>query len=307
MEILINMLCALLVRFLPIGMILLIILLCELYFKIFLKIRNKIYELETYKDIETLHRDFNCTYNPSALSILINNELTLKSISADIMNLYAKKILDIEETLKDGKKECKIKVNVMNTDNLEISESDKYILNTIFKEKDDFDFNIWKEKVNNEYNNLNFSKLYKKFNLASYFKMLFKAYLILSLIYFFILKDIKDALLWSVFTTSLFFSIMSIIFSFKEKETNKRRYLNKNGKNELKKWIKLKKFIQEYTLIGEKNIKDIVIYEKYIPYAVVLDINNNYKGTIYSIFSEEAEKLLKEIKGPNIIDKNLTF
>ena len=39
---------------------------------------------------------------------------------------------------------------------------------------------------------------------------------------------------------------------------------------------KFKRFIKNYTLIKDRKIEEIIIYEKYIPYAMVLGINKEY-------------------------------
>ena len=48
--------------------------------------------------------------------------------------------------------------------------------------------------------------------------------------------------------------------------------------------MKFKRFIQEYTLLKERSIEEIAIYESYIPYAIALDVNVQYKNTSFDIF-----------------------
>ena len=55
--------------------------------------------------------------------------------------------------------------------------------------------------------------------------------------------------------------------------------LNRKGKDELIKWIKFKKFIKEYSLIKDRKIEEVVLYEKYIPYAMALGINKEYNSS----------------------------
>lgn len=61
--------------------------------------------------------------------------------------------------------------------------------------------------------------------------------------------------------------------------------LNTTGKAELKKWFKFEKFIKDYTLIKEKIFQDIVLYEQFIPYAVAIGVNKNYKDTLFNVFN----------------------
>ena len=82
--------------------------------------------------------------------------------------------------------------------------------------------------------------------------------------------------------------------------------LNSKGKEEFKKWMKFKKFMSEYTLIEDKNVEDVILYEKYIPYSIVLGINKNYKDTIFSVFDENVlDSVMEEIKNDNFIGRNL--
>lgn len=63
------------------------------------------------------------------------------------------------------------------------------------------------------------------------------------------------------------------------------------GEVEAKKWAGLKKYLKEYTLIHEKEIKDAALFDDYIPYAIALneakaiekfiDNNENYRKLIY--------------------------
>lgn len=87
------------------------------------------------------------------------------------------------------------------------------------------------------------------------------------------------------------------MISLLSKRREKNLGLTKLGTKELKKWMGFKTFVKQYTLIKNKTIEDVVIYEKYIPYALVLGIGKDYKDTIYQIFDEvDAEKLVNDLK-----------
>ncbi len=65
----------------------------------------------------------------------------------------------------------------------------------------------------------------------------------------------------------------------------------KKGNEEAKKWSGLKSYLSNYTLISEKNLEDIIIFDDYIPYAIALneaksiekfiENNENYRVLIY--------------------------
>lgn len=70
-------------------------------------------------------------------------------------------------------------------------------------------------------------------------------------------------------------------------------FLNVKGEEEVKKWLRFKKFIEEYTLIEDRTIEEIQIYEKYIPYSMALNINKEYKEL--ELFNrKEIQSLLKD-------------
>lgn len=53
----------------------------------------------------------------------------------------------------------------------------------------------------------------------------------------------------------------------------------------------------------DKNIEDIVLYEKYIPYAVALEVNLNYKDTIFSVFERnEIKNIIKDIIDEDVLE-----
>lgn len=95
--------------------------------------------------------------------------------------------------------------------------------------------------------------------------------------------------------------LIPIIFVFSLKKGNSKNskdilYTSK-GKEEIKKCLKLKKFMQEYTLLKARKPEEISIYELYIPYAITLGVNNNYKNTIYDVFEKtELKNILQAIK-----------
>ena len=90
--------------------------------------------------------------------------------------------------------------------------------------------------------------------------------------------------------------------NFIKNSENTNGFLSSYGESELKKWMKFKKFIQEYTLLKERSIEEIAIYESYIPYAIALDVNVQYKNTQFDIFDEkEMESIVNESDSANFL------
>ena len=66
-------------------------------------------------------------------------------------------------------------------------------------------------------------------------------------------------------------------------------------------WL-VKKFIKDYTLLKERTINEIEIYESYIPYAITLDVNVQYKNTKFDIFDEnEIQSIINESDSANFL------
>ena len=131
------------------------IILYGIVLKIYVKVRNKNYE-EIYCDIDTLQRDINFEYNPSIVGYLMNQELELRDLSADILNLYAKKIINIK---KDEISHYIIEQGEKYEDYEKVLNSgDTYILEKILKHSLKFNFLEWKHIVKDEYETLNLSK-----------------------------------------------------------------------------------------------------------------------------------------------------
>ena len=71
---------------------------------VYKKLRNIKFQKESYDDINYLNRDISTEYPPSVVGYLINNRLKYKDLIADIMELYAEKIIDISKSNEQGEK-----------------------------------------------------------------------------------------------------------------------------------------------------------------------------------------------------------
>ena len=244
------------------------ILLYKLYIELYVKARNKFYKFDANMDLVTLNREINVEYNPSIVGYLLKNRLELKDLSADIMHLFALKLIDIEKT-ETGKYNVLLKNKDYGHAN--ISQSDKYILDSLANKLGEFDFKTWEWYVKEDYNSRSFSKIEKVMNEGKVVKNMFLILLIgivMSIVLFKISFEVSGA----VFLCTVILFVFYIVFTF-VKDSSKYDddiYLSEEGKEELKKWLKFKRFISEYTLIKERKVEEIVLYEKYIPYAVVV-------------------------------------
>lgn len=271
--------------------------------KILINTRNLSYKIDSYDDLQTLNREINITYNPSIAEYLLNGSIDEKALVADIMNLYAKKIIQIQEQIINDKKRYKFNINSETIKSTKIFKSDVYIIDSIVLKKSKFDFSHWNKLVEDTFLKLGVhktnSKVYRVKDLPKPLLIIFAS----SLLFARLLS--KESLAFQI-TMSL--SVMSasiipilIMFDYFNSKVVQKINLNDIGREEAKNWIKFEKFVKEYTLLKDKNIEDIIIYERYIPFAIALGINLNYEDTIYSIFNKSE---LKEILA-DIADKEI--
>lgn len=275
-------------------------------FKIFYPIiRNYHIYQKKYESFEILNREIDCSYTPSIVSMLIDNELEIKDITADLMNLYANRFLIVNKSSD----KYNITVNNKNTTTLDnLYNSDKYLIDTIILKKEPFEFKVWKSYIEKKYNSLGFTKQLKHISLKTYAIIIIIISIVTMLLSFIKFHQFSISYIFGL-TTAIILTI--ILSSFSILHSNDKIYklhLNAKGITELKKWFRFKEFIKEYTLIDKKNIQDVVLYEKYIPYAVALGINQNYKDTIYSVFNEnEIKKLLEDSKIDYLLFKDTNY
>lgn len=266
------------------------------------KLKNKIYTNKSYNDLQSLNRDIEANYQPSIVAILANGTLDRRDLVADIMNLYDNKIIQVEKNQNQT-----YVISQRENANIEkLCKSDKYIVNNLIRHNQKFDFKTWNNLVREQFKELNFCT--ESRNVTTKKQLLICLLIVIVGAIIGTILGGKESVLTCV-CLALLLDVNLLIFScFTESKKLKQSKLNENGKQELMKWIKFKNFISQYTLLNEKNIEDVVIFEKYIPFAMVLGVNKNYKDTIYALFDEnEIQKLLDDIDISGNVFNNLNM
>lgn len=69
------------------------------------------------------------------------------------------------------------------------------------------------------------------------------------------------------------------------------------GINEFFKWKALKSYLEQYSLIDEKDIKDICLWEHYLTYAVALDVNVEISEKLDAFYGQEIYKTNEVVQG----------
>lgn len=124
-----------------------------IYVKYYKIIRNFKYKLDIKKENVEFNREINVDYSPSIVSYLYNQKIELeKDLISDILNLYARKIIDIR-LKEDNTYEI-----IMDRDKYEdlywknkLLENDRYILHTIVQKRFNFKYEEWQTKIKNVY------------------------------------------------------------------------------------------------------------------------------------------------------------
>ena len=108
-----------------------------------------------------------------------------------------------------------------------------------------------------------------------------------------IIASMTNAFVYNmIFIAIILLDIILIIISRKE-------YFTKKGREERRKILEFKNYLEEYSIIEEKNLKDTIIWDKYLAYATALGMNNNITKKFYesymnvNIALQKFEKIIK--------------
>lgn len=248
-----------------------------------IKLKNRIVLIK-YNEPEVYVRDVAVEYSPAVLSYLINNKIeTNKDLSATLLDLCTKNVVSLEQG-----KEDKIKINDLhNTSAVEQLPPDEICAYNMFISGiDRSGIAEWKSVVEKEYKKHKFSKPHKT-DLSSYLYTIYFACFITVFILIcggisidadFLMKALLIGF-FSVWESVIAMSVKSM-FTKNLKPSFVDSYTRK-GAIELNRWKKFKKFMEEYTLVKDKDYNDIVILGKYLSYSIALGINKNCDSELY--------------------------
>ena len=89
--------------------------------------------------------------------------------------------------------------------------------------------------------------------------------------------------------------ILDIIFVMK----TKKQFLTQKGKEERRKILELKNYLEEYSIIEERDLQDVILWDKYLAYATAFGIPNKITSKVYedymnaNIALQMIEKIVK--------------
>lgn len=270
----------------------------------------------------SMEREINLNYSPAFISLLIDrNTEPHKDLLADLLNLIYKKIVDVN--LENN--HAILSVNYENVKKSKISKEEKLILDHIEKisrgNKSKFNFKDFEQAVRDQFIEEGFDKEDK---LKKYLIALPKL----------IMYGIRNIAVFALMVTLIWavsFTLVGVFANFSKISSNeffimlfwyaimaasvvviikilkwlwKRlgniikppMVLSEKGKEEYKKILKFKYYLDEYTLIKDKELKHIAVLDWYIPYAIAVNTNKGYKKDIEIVMKElNIEKIFLEV------------
>lgn len=220
-------------------------------------------------------RDFPADYNPSTVGYLFHQNVSNNDLSACLLNLIYKKVVTFEPL---DKKDYKL---VYHENETLMTASDKQLIKLIFKDNEitlnelkkkaksgysSFisNFNQWKNLATIEAKNENFYENKTGIKLKSSLYSVLG--LILSVLAF------RYILIFGIIIFVLALSSLIYFLSFTKKTPK--------GNDHYLKWKALKKFMEDFETMDKKDLPEIVLWEKYLVYAVSLGCADKLSKTM---------------------------
>lgn len=285
---------------------------------IFIKSRS---EKVDFKDI--YYRDIPYNYSPSVVSyLLLNFGQHSKVISADILNMCLKNKMKLEKIPKTGTfGKDDYKFIIIDSSNKNLSKSEIHIFDKL-KEAAKFGYDNYvifkREKTDNTPNELLLSefkifmqkrRFENQFFIKEWEKLIVEEakdnklnfnfkYLIVLIISFIIFVIIFGTILHNPYSVIIFILIIPILI-FKKLFIK----MDANTKLHYLKWKALKKYLKHFSDFNNKEIMDIKLWEKYLVYAIPLNVAKKVQKDMRIVFENYNGKFNSNIfVGANIAD-----
>ena len=222
-------------------------------------------------------------------------------VSATLLDLNLKKYIEFK--VEKEKKKEKIIIEIINDNTSNLSKDEKVIFDFLksackksnqitvdeFKKyiskasptkiqgfNNNVDLRTKEELINLEIHDKNQEKIYKKYSSSTsmFTTILFFAILIIA-----IMISEENTIIFGASAIVIVSTIISMLIV--EKAKKKVNIYTQKGVNEREKWKGLKKYMEDFSLLDEKEVPDIVLWEHFLVYATAFGI---------------AEKVLKQLK-----------
>lgn len=220
------------------------------------------------------YREFPANYGPEILGYLLNKKIDSSDLSASLMNLIYKKAILYEEQMV-GKKNKKTYLLKPNIEGKELTIQEKQLISFLLENQSKTLEDIQKKAKRNYEGFISGYQAWKELALDSaveenFFethtskKALNVLYSILGILIVFSTKfNSYHCYIWLNLVVMLFAIISLIYFIVSNKRTTK-------GNEHYRKWIGLKKFLQDFSNIDKRELPEVLLWEKYLVYALPL-------------------------------------
>lgn len=241
--------------------------------------KNKINEINSKDYIRDLS---DVKYGSAIASLLLDNNTEIaKDYTSTIIDLHRKKYIEIEMNNNE------YKFHLINNSIINLAEHERYVIECIIDEKK-FDDKIYKQKLQEDAIKLGYLKNRKPGTVLKVIGLQFLKIIIGCVLANMFPEDTVMYNIVGVIALMLGFSVFAEIFRLIK--NGKSLVRTKSGEIEAKKWKEFKNFINDYTLIKNKDIKDVVLFKEYLSFAIAVGEANKIEKFI--INNEVYRKLI---------------
>ncbi len=220
-------------------------------------------------------RDFPASYGPEVLEYLLNKSVGEASLSACILSLVDKKVLEVEEVGSDKKKDYIFKWNKQEEG---LSDTEKEVISLFIKEVGDGEsvsLEVFKKYGNSYSHASSFMSSYRSFikkgteagKKEAFFQKAPSSIIFVSILLGLGLFVAQFALVFGfvfIGIATIFVSIVILIIILSTK------FYSEKGREDLAKWKALKHFLEDFSTFDEKELPEVPLWGKYLVYATVL-------------------------------------
>lgn len=214
------------------------------------------------------YRDIPANYGPEVLGYLLNKNVGPNDLSSSIMNLINKKVIAVEKV--PGKRKEDYLLKKIGTD---VTIAEQNVLELVFDTKDSILLSEFKKTAKKSYESflsryddwklqataISKAEEFYEVNNQKYIAII---YSIMGLILTFALYKQYISIL--IYVIIFLLSIGSLIYFA---SITKR---SKKGNNDYSKWMGLKRFLKDFSMMDEKSLPEVALWEKYLVYAMPL-------------------------------------
>lgn len=254
-------------------------------YKIAQRKHKKEKEVKISKDDTKYYRDIISKYSPAVLSYIYDFKIDKKELIATLLMLQLKRKIKIKE-----------KITILNSDYKDLEQNEIYVLNAVKNCKlKKFDFDEYKKIVCED--TLNNNLLKEKGNRSKYITVFFLITIVITIILFYYsfikmmiisnsnsieIVDFILPIVAMVIVSLIPVFLLAYVFFYHKFQVNDPYIRNSEGKSLYIKLNGLKNFLTDFSNIKNKNKEDLILWEDYLIYSVLFDLNTKLIDDINS-------------------------